>query len=155
MWALEKGTFLAGALFLGLAAVACWWLGGLWGSFFCVLIGAAPWIAMLIRLLGARQCCNPHRHRPSWSLKRPRWLCRWLLSRGSPKTASRHRPSRKRSPKAPACHLDGAVVGEGTRMTITPQAARESRRRLTAKGLRGRGGGIIEENALDANPPSR
>ena len=39
MWALEKGTFLAGGLFLGLAAAACHVLGGLWGCYACVIIG--------------------------------------------------------------------------------------------------------------------
>jgi inorganic pyrophosphatase len=41
MWALEKGTMLAGVIFLGLAALACWLLGGLWGCYLCVLIGLA------------------------------------------------------------------------------------------------------------------
>jgi len=41
MWALEKGTLLAGSLFLGFAAVICHVLGGLWGSFACVCIGLA------------------------------------------------------------------------------------------------------------------
>merc|ERR1719162_632359 len=41
MWALEKGTMLAGVIFLGLAALACWILGGLWGCYLCVLIGLA------------------------------------------------------------------------------------------------------------------
>jgi len=39
MWALEKGTFLAAGVFLGLAAAACHVLGGLWGCFACVCIG--------------------------------------------------------------------------------------------------------------------
>ena len=41
MWALEKGTMLAGGLFLGLAAACCHLLGGMWGAYICVLIGLA------------------------------------------------------------------------------------------------------------------
>merc|ERR1711871_502932 len=41
MWALEKGTLLAGVLFLGLAAACCHLLGGMWGAYICVLIGLA------------------------------------------------------------------------------------------------------------------
>ncbi|CAH0373516.1 unnamed protein product [Pelagomonas calceolata] len=41
MWALEKGTMLAGVLFLGLAAACCHLLGGMWGAYICVLIGLA------------------------------------------------------------------------------------------------------------------
>merc|ERR1711937_612863 len=41
MWALEKGTMLAGAIFLGLGAACCHLLGGMWGAYICVLIGLA------------------------------------------------------------------------------------------------------------------
>merc|ERR1711970_1397203 len=41
MWALEKGTMLAGVLFLGLGAACCHLLGGMWGAYICVLIGLA------------------------------------------------------------------------------------------------------------------
>ena len=46
MWALEKGTFLAGATFLGLAAACCHYLGGLWGSYLCVIIGLATGVVI-------------------------------------------------------------------------------------------------------------
>merc|ERR1711968_191487 len=41
MWALEKGTMLAGIIFLGLGAACCHLLGGMWGAYICVLIGLA------------------------------------------------------------------------------------------------------------------
>merc|ERR1719326_180431 len=41
MWALGKGTMLAGVLFLGLGAACCHLLGGMWGAYICVLIGLA------------------------------------------------------------------------------------------------------------------
>ena len=46
MWALERGTFLAGGLFVGLAAVICHFFGGMWTSFACVCIGLATGMAI-------------------------------------------------------------------------------------------------------------
>jgi len=46
MWALERGTFLAGGLFVGLAAVICHVFGGMWTSFACVCIGLATGMAI-------------------------------------------------------------------------------------------------------------
>jgi len=46
MWALERGTFLAGAIFLGLAAVVCHVFGGMWPCFACVCIGLGTGMAI-------------------------------------------------------------------------------------------------------------
>jgi inorganic pyrophosphatase len=46
MWALEKGMYVACVLFIVAAALICWLLEDMWGSFSCVLVGLISGVAI-------------------------------------------------------------------------------------------------------------